>query len=717
MPISEVFLKPDNEYIRDINPLKSYHEQASLFIASSFGMPLDEAKKRVANIIKSKIKEPIVKHFTRQENGDRIVDSSPLLTYLNNTVKNNRILAPTLTTYLHPNDKVSILAEFIQENVKIRGKSKKEAQKAKADGNAELYLSKWNEQNNMKIYNNSLSGAFAQGGSVLFNSTAHSTLTSITRSVTSLANSNNEKSLGGNRHYPTQLDLLNNIVYISTKCNTEAIESVIAEYSLHYPTVQEVVSVLRRSSDLYFLDPKFYCNHVIPYLSSISKEQLAGVCYINDMYHIRTFNDSFMRRFLEELAMKIECKEHDISIVDKLKSTDENVLNFVHQIWFTDTKGRGTDYEKMYKIIPNIAANVYYTALHVIETIHKYKSFIKCFLVSDIMPTISNKIRNMLRRIVVISDTDSTCFALDGWVIWYNSFFAINDKTIAIAGAASFLTTQSIPHMLSMLSANINVDKKKLHTLAMKNEYLWTVHMPTEVGKHYAALTVQQEGKVHAEAEMEIKGVHLKNSATPKQIINGGFELMTKILKDTNNNKKLRLTDIVKQIIDVENMIEHSVSTLNEVIYFKKSKIKDASSYKKGPDESPYQRHDMWLKVFEAKYGQIGSPPYSVIKIPVTLDKSTKLVQWVESLDTVIKEPLARWLLNHNKKALPTIYINEEYVLSKGIPQEFIPIINIKKVILDLTLNYRLILGSMGVMLEPNILVREQFPMSLLFQK
>jgi len=96
----------------------------------------------------------------------------------------------------------------------------------------------------MKIYNNSLSGAFAQEACILHNPTGHSTLTSITRTITSLSNASNEKLVAGNRFYSRPIEVLNDIIYISSTCDTNKIRQAMELYSLYQPTVQDVVDVL-----------------------------------------------------------------------------------------------------------------------------------------------------------------------------------------------------------------------------------------------------------------------------------------------------------------------------------------------------------------------------------------------------------------------------------------------------------------------------------------
>lgn len=701
------FTKPPEQYIRQIDPIKAYVQQVSAYVSTTKGIPLEEATQKVRELVRRCVVNPKVTHLHRKENGDREVKETTLLGYIYNNIKEDKILVPTFTTYLNTKEKKSILAEFIAENVKTRSVSKKIAQKAKAAGDMDLFIAKNNEQNNMKIYNNSLSGAFAQRACILFNETAHNTLTSITRSVTSLANANNEKIISGNRFYPSPPSVLTNIVYIASNANIPEITQIIEKYQLYKPTTQDVITCLKRSTDLYFQDDKYYNEHIVPYLDKLTPYHKAAICYIGDLYHIRQYNPGFVKSFITVMIQQVPSTDTDPSIPEKLYQVPENILNYVHQIWFSNVKGYGKDYARMHK--DGKAAPLLTTSKHVQEVLAQYRDFIQAFFVTDILPSNSNKLKYMRRRTVVLSDTDSTCFTLDEWVKWWAGEFSVSDEHIAVAGAVSFVCTETIKHILALLSANINVPREHLHTLAMKNEFLWTVHMPTEVSKHYAAYTVMQEGNVFAQPELEVKGVHLKNSAVPKFIIKDTNELLEKILKTVNDNQKIKLTEVLDHIKSIELMISDSIDR-GEPIFLKKSSVKNKEAYVDDEYKSPYQRHQFWMDVFAPKYGEVAPPPYNTIKMPTTVTSGTKLKAWVASLeDRELATRLEAWLLKYAKKDLPTIYVNMDYANAYGTPKEILGVIDKKRIILDITIQYRLILESLGLLIEKNRTITELF--------
>lgn len=703
--MKNIFYLDKDHYNNSINPIQGYVKQVSLYLQKKYKLTPEEAKAKTLSIVSERFKDRPIKYFSREESGDKSVQDGTLYAYINDSIQNKEILVPTFTSYLNTEKQKSVLSEFVFSNVKKRSIAKKESHKAKAEGNTDLAIAKNNEQNAMKIYNNALSGVFGQSSCFLYNPTAHNTLTSVTRTVTSLGNANNEKLISGNRYLPRPIDVLNSIVYITTNADISKIETICNKYSLHLPTVEETVQVLQYSSDLYFSDRNYYQKHVIPFLTNLSSYERAAICYIGDLYHIRVFNDSFIRNLLQELTQPIQGESlPDVSVLHKI---EESVLNFAHCIHFNEVKGYGKDYEKMNST--PVTGSLLLTSNNIISTLRKYQDFLSTFFMTSIFPTNSHRLSNFRRRTVVLSDTDSTCFALDNWVVWYKGKFVISSETIALAGCISFIVSQAITHLLAILSKNLNIDKEQLHTLAMKNEFLWEIFFPMEASKHYFASTVMQEGSVFRAPDIEIKGVHLKNSAVPKFVIQDSKQLMNTILSTLRENKKLSLSSIVTHIQQLENSIKESVYR-GEAIYLKKSKIKSKEAYAEDEFRSPYARHTFWVNVFAPAYGDIIDPPYDVIKVPTTVVSKTALNEWLESIeDTELKARLIQYLTQFNKKDLPTIYLNETHVQGNGIPKEILSIINIKQIIFDCTMQHRLILESLGVMINADLTISEQF--------
>lgn len=702
-----IFYKENSEYKEKLDPVKGYLEQITHLIKVKKGFTQERSREIATEILKSKFKDKHVKYFEREENGDRVVKDGTLLGYIKQNIEDENILVPTFTSYCNSKHKKSILSEFIGVNVKIRSIAKKESMQAFAEGDLELAESKNNEQSGKKIYNNALSGLFGLKTCILHNPTAHSALTSITRTITSLTNACNERLVAGNRYLPRQSDVMRSVVYESTYTEEDKIKKAVEQYNMYLPTVSDTVDVLKRSSDLYFVDEPYYEKYIIPFLNNLNPYQLANICYNGDMYHQRVYNPEVLREIFIDLTAIVEPDGTNLDDVSVIHQLDESIVLYVHTLMNKYIMGMGKDYDKMN--VDGRAKAIYLTCLKIMETLNKHKAYFNAFFMTPIVPINSHRLRNMRRRVVVLSDTDSSAFTMDEWVKWWSGQFLVSPETIGLAGAITFIVSGNIVNQLAILSRSMNISDELLNTLAMKNEYLWSLHVPAEVSKHYFANTIFREGNVFDKPLLEVKGVHLKNSAVPVSVVERGDKLMTHILATIHNNKKLKLRDVLSEVIAIENMIIDSINK-GEAVYLKRASIKDASAYSQGPDRSPYHRHVLWKDVFEPTYGQIEEPPYSVVKLPTIVTNKTGLKEWLDSMTNLdLRARLEKWLLDHNKNNLPTLYLNQSYADGSGIPPEMASIIDVRRIVFDTTLQLRVILESLGVHLNEDKLVKEQF--------
>jgi hypothetical protein len=117
-----------------------------------------------------------------------------------------------------------------------------------------------------------------------------------------------------------------------------------------------------------------------------------------------------------------------------------------------------------------------------------------------------------------------------------------------------------------------------------------------------------------------------------------------------------------------------------------------------------------WNEVFGPNYGEFPEPPYGVLKLPTKVTSKTALVNWVESFpDPAMRERMKAWCLRNNKKNLPTLYLNADYVAGYGIPDILLQVVDIERIVLDVTLQHRLVLETLGPMLYKEKLVKDQF--------
>jgi len=697
--MSNPFVLDKKEYKRAINPIGQYVNQASQYLHLITGKDLEVCKEFITNGIKNNtlpgsIIDPKIKYLERQDNGDRVEKESTLVEYINSSLTEGELISPTLTTYINPKVKESLLVNFVDDNIAARGVAKKAAFAAKAAGNKELATIKGIEQTNRKLSNNSVSGAHVSASTPLYNKTAHSTLTSTCRSTSGYGNANNEKFLCGNRHYWSPQIVINSIISIITYTDYSKIIELISVYDLKPLTVDETMECITYSTDLYWMNTKETAK-IRNLVSKLNDLQRQAFVYTGDMFHLMKHNQELVRTFIKRLSSKVT---GDIeNPIDSIHKSSEDIVNLAHQICATEMKGKGKDYKAMIGT-PELNT-LAHTVLNIESTLSDYSSLIKGLWVTNNVPASVAYFPESIRRAALTSDTDSTIFTVQDWVMWYNNTpgtVDFDDESIAIAATMIFLASQTITHVLAKMSANFGIEQKRLHQIAMKNEFKFDVFVPTQVAKHYYAIISCQEGNVFDELNKEIKGVHLKSSNAPLKITKAATAMMESIMASVMAGKKISIIKILNEIGDIERTIHKSILA-GELEYLRLAQIKMAESYTSSERSSPYGHHLFWSEVFAPKYGQIALPPYSCIKVSTTLDNPSNLKEWIDKMkDRDLAQRLTEWLIRSNKKVIPTILLPVEVIRGKGIPPELVDIIDARTMVSDLSRIFYLILETLG---------------------
>lgn len=689
------FVKAPSEYKRNLDVLGHYVRDAATYLHKQTGRPMEAC----VEYVQGKVREPGVINnpptlvLERGENGDREKKAIPLLDHIRDVELNDRIISPTMAVYHKPEDKPSILSEFISYNIDRRKKSKKEMFQAKVAGDVALATFKNNEQASFKISNNSLSGAQASTSTILYNKSAHSSLTSTCRVATSYGNANNEKFLYGNRHYWSPEIVKGNIVSIINSTDYELLSQTIEKHGIRHPTVEEVCESIRYSTDLYWKNES-ELQHIFDFVAKLEPIELSAFLYTGDLYHLAKYNDHVAREFLGRLSSKAKTPLTVEEADEYIGVMDDDMKAFVSSLCAKELAGftlkdvKENDVEG-YGIVGGTAKNV-------VETLNEYQLLIKGLWRTDTLPASVAHIRSSIRRGVITSDTDSTIFTVQDWVKWYTGDIGFDERSDAIFYAVVYLATQTITHLLALVSAGMGVREKHIHTLAMKNEFAFPVFVLTSMAKHYFAYISAQEGNVYKEYDIEIKGVYLKDSNAPPYVMDAFHQSLRWTMDKVIEGKGLEITTLLKKVAGIEKDVEASVRR-GDSFYLTNGQVKDYGSYK-NPASSPYTHYEMWQSVFAPKYGEAPQPPYSAVKVSVNLNNKTKLDEWLSSLpDVELAGRMRQWLETKKKAAITSLLLPRPIVEAGGLPDEVIRAMDIRKLIYSTVKPFYFLLESLGV--------------------
>jgi hypothetical protein len=706
------FVNPTDSYRRRIDLIPTYVGDSALYLALQTGRPVEECRAFVEKEIGPAGGHPL--HFpstmalVKNRHGDREIREMPFNHYLDGVFAEGQILSPTMAAYTHPDVEESILAKYISGNLQKRKKAKHQKFVAKMSGDKALASIKEGEQTSLKIKNNSLSGAHSSPFTILWNKSSHSTLTSTCRTATSYGNANNEKFLYGNRHYWSPDIVKNNIVSIVRHTDYDKLAAVIEKYQLALPSYEIVMASIHRSTDLYWRSPKQMA--VIESLvRALSPMQRAAFLYTGDFYQLAQLNPQFVRGFLEEMSTKAtQPEEIPDHWVDRM---DSNLKAFVSILCAKELAGESIDDTK--KSRPHDYAMFAATTRRIIEAHDKYEDLIRTLWVTDNVPSSIFNLPSVIRRGAITSDTDSTIFTVQYWTEWYVGKLDFTETSVAIANTMVYLAAQLIRHILATFSGNMGVARKDVTRLAMKNEYYFPIFTLTSRAKHYFAYIAAQEGNVYKEYDTEIKGVALRNSNVPPEIMKQAKQFMLDCMDTVIAGKKISVVATMRHVAAIENGIRAGVEA-GRYNHLTKGQIKNMESYK-NPQSSNFLYYQMWEEVFAEKYGHAPEPPYVAIKVSIDADNPTKLKNWIARMeDRSVADKMTDWITRNSRNGVTQMLLPEQVLAMTGVPKEAVCGIDIRGLISQTMEAFYLVLESLGIfMRNDNItrLVSDQYPL------
>lgn len=692
---SDLFTLPAAAYRRDVNVLEHYLDDASSFLARQRNIPKETARDWIKRNARASgafpLHDPKVTYLQRRDNGDREKLETTLTRFIASSVKDEELIAPTFTTYLSPKKKKSLLSDFLAGNVKLRAQAKKAQFAAEAEKNLVLAAIKKVEQTFRKLNNNAVSGAHVSPSTPLYNRTGHSTLTSTCRTTSSYGNANNEKFISGNRHYFSANIVLNNIQSIIGNVDYDKITAAMTRHGLKYPSHDEVMQAIRYSANLYWWDDH-PMSYIEEFVRKLQPQECAAFLYVGDAFQLMQHNSEMMRGFMTQLSKKVSGQHPDPDKV--LKSAPEPYVNLAHQICHAETQGIGKNYDKIR------ATPAYHTLALTVENIASvifdHFDLVDAFWRTSNVPSSVANVPTSVRRSAITSDTDSTIFTVQDWVIWYTGGPSMDQTSRAVAASVVMLAAVTITNILAIMSANLGIVEDDLFKIAMKSEYMFDTFITTMLGKHYWAVISAQEGNVKAELEWEIKGVQLKSANAPRNIITEANKMMKEIIMTVMNGKKISMRHYLHWVGAVENQIVTSIKK-GQLSYLRNASIKDPESYTKEAEESPYQHYFLWQEVFAPKYGNVAKPPYDAKKISVQLDTPTKLKKWLAEIeDRDLAQRMQNYLARNGKTNLTMLLLPMEKLVNQGIPPEIEQVLDYPKIVVDICATLYIILEALG---------------------
>ena len=688
-------------YQRDIDFTGTYKLDSTWYLHRMSGRPMVECMEYVESVMTGNsifdTQDPRTLTLTKNKVGDREISEITFREYIQTAVMGEKILSPTLVTYENPGVNRSVLAEFTVENINERRAIKKEMFKANRDGDTALEKFKDKEQVAVKTSNNSLSGAYASPYTPVYLKSAHSTLTSTCRAATSYGNASNEKFLCGNRHYWDYPVVIANIIRIVSDTDYDRLNAMMTKFGIRNPTVDETMECIVYSTSLY-LDHATELLKIRELVSKLTPPERSAFVYTGDMYHLAKYNDGVVRTFLDKLSTRVQDSKITVEETDAaLKVLNDDQTALVSLLCAMHLNGGTVSEVKEKSTVDYLVIGA--TAVNVISVLDSYYDLIQTLWVTKHVPPSIASIPVSIRRGAITSDTDSTIFTVQDWVTWYSGHCGFDEKSMGIWYTTVYVACSLIVDILARMSANMGVERSELFRLKMKNEYSFPVFSLTSRAKHYYAYMSAREGNVFPKMKLEVKGVGLKDSNLPPEIMTSAHLMITDAMDTILRGEKLKINEILTKLADMERAIKESVMS-GGYKYLASGQVKTPDSYK-NPQSSPYIHYELWQEVFADKYGQSGEPNYATVKVSIEGKSKSQIATWIASMeDRDIATKMEAFLKRKGKTSIASLQLPEVNCGIHGVPPEVILAIDVRKLIHSTMNPFYIILESMGIMMN-----------------
>lgn len=666
-------------YSSDRNLLKHALDQYSMVVGRVRGEDESVVRENIVAYMKAHkedFKSRRAKVIIKNKLEDREAKIIPLSAVFKHVQQNDYHFSPSMVAYTNSEKEECVNSIGTRLFIDNRSYYKGLRQKAKADNDKDLYGKYHELQNAFKIFNNAQSGAMSSEGTPINNKTGHTSLTSTCRCLTSTANLINEQFIAGNRFYNTPENTLQAIVARLKVTDYKLLEEVMDKHKLYYPEVKDVMERVTYCSRRYWESAK-HSGIIEQFLSKLSSLELASILYTMDLVSLFNHNKEVVTEFFDkwvEMNPPAEGKE------DKDYLAPDN----------------GDKYVLCISKLPPKPSKVVLNALNEkhMEVETEYDAFLRIFFRSPIPPSGLFDVTSAVRDCVLTSDTDSSIYTVDEMIEAYTHD---RDKGVKLNAVLTYFIRMISVDQHQQLSANLNVSKKNLRMLGMKNEYYFGAYVTTLMSKHYYASQLMVEGVMNAEPEMEIKGVHLKSSKIAGPIKDFAQKLMKDTIHAIETKTKLDAATTLKEIGDLERMIVNDLHN-GDFKWLSRQSIKDAPFYK-DPNSSVNLYHQMWEAVFAEKYGPAPELPYIATKMSVDLGSKSKMKDYIASIvDRTIAEKLEKFLESKGRTDLNNLYVPMERLqYLNDIPVEVKQAIDYRTVIKQNLKSVYEVLNSTGI--------------------
>lgn len=680
-----------NNFSRKTQILTEYKQNMLTFLKQTCP---EKSEQELLAIIDKTVKERYVSsklsYLSLPDVGNVDMKQGDLLEVTNEM--NTDLITPYGAHYAQVDELKSLFSEYIEDNQKERKRVKHEMFLAELRGDKDSVRMNNLRQMNIKININVLSGVMLS--SVTFRSAVnYNAITSASRFSIMNAYAAIELAFASNYYFANEDRAINWIVnLIRIYPGDTTISACLAKYRLAIPDKQKVIDEYAHQVRVY--DSYSKNDKLKLLIDSLDNNKVAFIYYAFNFQRIIQDNDHFREFFTRMIDVSsIPILEGEVPKIGKLP---DGILQTLAVIFKSDEIGK-LSIEDIDKEHPELARKIYSTYIYVESYFKRIEPLFQTLMMLPIVPADIGVHKNMIRKTVLLSDTDSILFTNMNWVNWYIGSVELSTRASNFNAIIVSLASKFLEHVFGYMSASMNISADNLRVLAIKNEFMYDVFLRTPISKHYAGYVRYREGVLQDPYKFDLKGKNFKGSDLGKTTTAYVKWFIKDIFDNFIKTYRLDPEDMIKKTIIFEQRIKKSIDD-GENIFLMQKPINQKESYT-NPESSNYLYYELWQAAFAEKYGDLNLPQKTKeLPIqPVSVNHLSPL-DHMKVIDEVIYDKLVQFIRRYPKKVFSRILIP----IDIPIPNEVRAIADYRKVCALNCYSLDLILKSFNITNYPN---------------
>lgn len=691
------FLKED--YVKSKDKfLTSYVNNMVMYLRHTNPNDSEESiRKYVETTVRSNIHRPKLKQIAYPSYGDANLDHRDLLDHTYAIA--GRIVTPSGSVYKPPNETLSILKEKVTENIKRRKIIKKVMLDAKARGDEITEQRAHYQQANVKINNNSISGAMGSPFNCLYDVSGYNAITSTARHAIMCGYSHVERLIMGNNFFPDMNHVHNFVISIvGSMPSIEVLANCVNKHKLYIPTIDDVVNYLSHGMQ-YHMYINTVKDQLIALITSLTKAERVFVFYALCLKNIIHYNDAYFRDFFARFF------DSNVVVTDDIKPTDIFKINGDLLATVTALNAElildpvqnpdSLSASELVDIMPEAVRKLVAISQHMNRCLDDIGDILELFVRVDMDTPDALAHPAMVRNTVIVSDTDSVIFTTQSWVEWYLGQLDFTKGAYEISAFIVLMITLSLEHVFARLSVGFGMHKDDIGKISMKNEFLYPLMLSTPSAKHYVGKITIQEGKILKKPQLDIKGVGLRGSALSKETNDATEAFANWFLNKVEKDKSITASECIFKVLEHEGRVYKSLMD-GECRFLKTLPVKDKGEYTGEPADSNYFYYMLWQDVFAPDFGPFVIPNKGYVVPIIGKGKALQDETYLRGLEQKNKKLFDRLMkfVEANKRKITSIVVPPSVTL---VPEVIRPLINTQKIIYTNSTPFYLLLSSLGI--------------------